>query len=230
MTLEETLDGKFNGLFGEIVTEDTYRIKEIEFTPTLVVDVGSNVGVFTRYIRFLFPESVIVSVEPDEENFKWLQYFTYPDSKIFFFNKAIGIGQIYHGLTAANGSGETYLSIGKSYPHEIMEQESNSRHGIEKSYVESIMPDQILNTFVEDDSKVLVKIDIEGAEHVIWTHEPSMEALRKVDYLCMEIHEYALNGELLEEEKRVTEKALKSFEDTHICVRDGVHFFATKKS
>lgn len=229
MKIEDTLKGGYAGLFGEVVSEDVYRIKELKFAPNIIFDIGSNISIFTRYIRSLFPNALIIAVEPNEENMECAKYFTQNDDKIIFINKAIGIGQIYHGLTAANGSGETYLSEGLSYPKDKMEDAAKNNLGIEKSNIQTVMPDELYNSNVKDGDKVLIKIDIEGAEHTIWTHEPTMEALRKADYLCMEIHEYAFNGALLEEEKKETARALKSFEDTHTCERDGVHFFATLK-
>lgn len=231
MKIEDIWGGAASGLIGEVITEDTYRIKELKFTPTIIFDLGCNIGIFTQYVRSLFPDAFIVSVEPNEENFKWAKYFTPPDDKILFINKAIGIGQIYHGLTAANGSGETYLSIMNGYPQKEMDEAVENNLGIERSEVETVMPDELINTFTKEGDKVLVKIDCEGAENIIFSHEPSMEALRKCEYVCIEVHRYALSGgELWQKVQDKTRIALDSFKEMHYIEEDGVHFWATKKA
>lgn len=230
MNVEDIWDGAAGGLLGEVTVDDTYKIKDLKFTPSIIFDLGCNIGIFTRYVRSLFPDAFIVSVEPNEENIKWAKYFTPPDEKIHFINKAIGIGQIYHGLTAANGSGETYLSIMNGYPKKEMDEAVENNLGIERSEVETVMPDELFNRFVKEGDKVLVKIDCEGAENIIFSHEPSMEALRKCDYVCMEVHRYALSGgEHWELVQNKTREALDSFKYTHDLYEDGVHFFATLK-
>lgn len=228
--IEDTLDGKYLSLFGEVNTTDCYRLKNIGFVPDIIYDLGCNVGTFTRFCRELWPDAGIVAVEPDKENYHHFIQFTDLEN-IDVYNKAIGIGQVYHGLTASNGSGETYLSSGLGYPSNLMEKGcAENNMGIEKSDVETIMPDELINKYWKPGRKSIVKIDIEGAENTIWTHKPSMDALRKMDYLCMEVHFYALiGGEVHDEVRRKTMEALRSFEETHDCELDNVHFWAIKK-
>lgn len=229
MKIGEIWNGAAEGLFGEVVTEDTYKIKDLKFVPQIVLDLGCNIGIFTRYIRSLFPDCFIVSVEPNKENIEYAKMFTAEDDKILFINKAIGIGQIYHGLTAINGSGETYLSSGLGYPKEKMEYAVDNNLGIEKSDIETVMPDELINKFVKNGDRFIVKMDIEGSEHIVFDHEPSMAALKKADYLCFEIHKYAIDGQEHEDVGYYTNKHLKSFRQTHNCWLEGVHFWATKK-
>lgn len=228
MILEETLNGGFNGLFGEVVTEDTYKIKELQFVPDVAIDMGANVGVFTRYIRSLFPDCLIIAIEPDEENFKWLKYFTYGNEKIIFINKAIGEGKVFHGTTAANGSGEVYLNSGLGYPEGKMIDAVENKLGMEESSVETIMLDEIYNTYLKEGNKFIVKCDIEGNEHKVLDHLPSMEVLHKADYIAMEVHFYAMTGEEIDDVNYYIRKHLKSLRTTHSCWLEGVHFWATK--
>lgn len=223
-TLEETLNGNYPSLYGEVVTCDIYRIRQLNFVPDVVIDLGANVGTFTRFARELFPNALIVSVEPDKENFTHLVKFTEPKDNIIFINKAIGLGKVWRGLTAANGSGATYLSSGLGYPEHEMGGET-----MELSELETIMPDELIKAYVKEGQKFLIKIDIEGNEHTIFTHYPSMKALHKADYLCMEVHFYALNGSLTDEVNEQTMGALRNFEDTHNIELDNVNFYATKK-
>jgi FkbM family methyltransferase len=226
--LEDTLNGGFGGLYGEVVTFDCYKVKELSFVPDVVIDLGANVGCFTRFARELFPNALIVAVEPNEDNFAQLIRFTEEDN-IIFINKAIGIDKVYHGTTSANGSGETYLSAGLGYPADSMEAELTGG-GIEKSSIPLIMVDEIINKYVCFGQKVILKIDIEGNEHTILSHKKSMELMKGIDYICMEVHFYALyGGDIYEDMLEQTMRALKSFDESHDIKLDNIHFYATKK-
>lgn len=228
-TLEQTLNGGYGGLYGEVVTEDTYRLKQVRFQPDIVFDIGANVGIFTRYARALFPKAKIVAVEPNPENCAHFRKFT-DRNNIWLMEYALGKGELFHGTTARNGSGETYLSAGLGYPLEDMIEAVNRRDlGLESSTVPAMTLEEIVASRWRKGEKMLLKIDCEGAENTIWGDRKSMDILRQADYLAMEVHDYALNGT---EHKKVVEatfKALASLEKTHQCERDGVHFWATKK-
>lgn len=227
MLIEETLRGGYGGLFHEVTVDDTYRLKMLQFTPEIFYDCGGNIGITARYASELFPNCKIISVEPNKENYDVFRYFTDKYKSIIVINKAIGIGQVWHGLTAANGSGETYLSEGLGYPKLAMEDQEGS--SIERAAVQTIMPDELINEFYEEGKKTVFKLDIEGAENIIWDHKPSMDALKKMDYFAAEIHSYGIDGIELEHVKYRTKSALKEFNKTHLCILDGVHFYATKK-
>jgi len=221
----------YAGLFEEVERFDVYKIKELDFVPDKVIDMGANIGVFTRFARTLWPDARIISVEPHEPNCELFLQYTDMEN-VILLNMAIGIGQVYHGLTARNGSGETYLSAGLGYPKEIMDEEVVKENGIEYSFVKTIMPDFLIKEFVKEGQKFVVKMDIEGNENLVLTHEPSMEALRKADYLCFEIHRYAIvGGEIFDEVQEKVAQALESFSETHNISysEDKVHFYARKK-
>lgn len=224
MLIEETLNGKFSGLYGEVVADDIYKLKEVHFQPDLIIDLGACVGVFTRYARTLFPWALIVAVEPNKDNFDLLCRFT-DDGNAIAINKAIGRGKMWHGRTAANGSGETYFSKSIGYSEEGMANDTS----MEESNVETIMLSDIVEKYVKPKDKLLIKLDIEGQEIVLFTDEKEMEALRRADYLCAEVHFYAHTASYWRGVQEATLDALKSLESTHKCLLEGVHFWATKK-
>lgn len=132
---------------------------------------------------------------------------------------------MWHNKGARNGSGESYVASGLGFDEKIMAQAEST----EKSYVETIMLPDLMKWWKEG-TKTVMKIDVEGGENCIWDDEPSMEALRKMDYICMETHFYALHGgALYDEMKAKTMAALKSLEDTHVCHFEHPHFEARKK-
>lgn len=229
-TIEEAMAGPYGGLYGEVVTGDTYRIRSLKFKPDLVFDIGANIGIFSRYIRNRFPEARIIAMEPDPNNCDMLRRFT-DDQNMILLERALGSGSaLYHGLTAVNGSGETYLSSGLGYPSEEMAKLAKARNGMEESFIPTITLGQLLSFYYRDGEKALIKIDCEGAENSIWMDRESMDYLRRIDYIAMELHDYALTGGPVHDTVvSVTNAALGSLERTHDCKREGVHFWATKK-
>lgn len=227
MTLEQYMEGDYQGLYGEVVTEDTYKLRQLPWQPDLIFDVGANIGIFSRYARTLFPKALIIAVEPDPKNCEAFRRYT-ADENIILVERALGVGQIFHGLTARNGSGETYLSIGLGYPMELMRQ-SILGPAMERSTVVPINLFELVVPYWQPDMKTVIKIDCEGAENTIWHHDPSMSVLASVDYIAMEVHDYALTQEEKITVVNETNKALASLERTHRVTRDGVHMWAIKR-
>lgn len=224
MKLEQTLNGGYAGLYGEVVTEDCYGLRKLNFSPDVIIDMGANVGVFSRFARELFPESKIISIEPDADNFSNLIKFTSQDNAIFI-NKAIGVGKIWRCLQDINGAHESYLSSGLGLPLVVGQLIPK----IVETEIQTIMPDELISEYIKDGMKSIAKVDVEGGENAIFTHSPSMEALKKIDYIAMEIHWTALSGAQIEEVQQKTFESLASFIPTHNCRLINTMFYATKK-
>lgn len=226
--LSKLLNGGYNGLYGEVVTEDIYKLKQLNFVPDTIIDCGANVGVFTRFAKELFPDASIIAVEPHKENIEVFKQHCPID--IILLEKAIGKGSLWHILGAVNGSGENYVSSGIGYEHEAMEIEAENGKNVESSSVETVMLNEVIDTYVKEGQKVLVKIDIEGGEHVIFQDEASMKALAKADYICMELHLFALHGgEMYETMALELGKAIGRLMMTHSVSMDNVNLWARKK-
>lgn len=221
--LEDTLNGGYRGLFGEVVLSDQYRLRSLQFVPDLVIDAGSNVGIFTRFAKMLFPKALIVCIEPDKENFHHLTKFT-NSNNIIFINKAIGNNEIVRRIGAENGAHESYVSVGTA-----MDEVVSSGEQVEATNVQTIMLDELINEYVKPGMKSLLKLDIELNEVVVWDHKPSMEAMKRVDYICGEAHWTMLKGEVANVSRNRTLEALHSFESTHHVRITGTDFWLTKK-
>jgi FkbM family methyltransferase len=227
--IEDSLNGGYGGLYGEVVTEDVYRLKSVSSSPDVVFDLGCNVGIFTRYARELFPDALIISVEPNEENFRILKQFTFISNWVAL-NVAIGKGQLWHNLGAANGSGESYVSSGIGYKDEDMQLAAINNQGVEKSKIRTILPAALIKHYVKPGQKYLVKIDIEGGEHAVFQDKESMDLLLQADYVCMEFHLYALYaGELYDTMVDEIGKVIARFMKTHLVTLNNMDFTATKK-
>lgn len=223
-SVEETLNGGYKGLYAEVVEVDIYRLRDVKFTPDIIFDIGSNIGVFTRYAREMFPWAIVISVEPDESNFKNLTKFTNPHN-IVFINKAIGVGSVWKSKGAINGAHECYITSGLGYPVEKVIRD----HRLEPSEVGTIMPSSLIDEFLFPGMKSILKLDVEGAENAIWEDESSMKALMKIDYIAGEIHEHAIDGEHVDEVVKKTMSSLGRFLATHTVEYDRPNFWLTKK-
>jgi FkbM family methyltransferase len=219
--LEDTLNGGYGGLYGEVVTEDTYGLRTIKEPIDVIYDIGANVGTFTRFARELFPKAVIVSVEPDPENFYHLVKFTTGEG-FLFINEALGIGDMQKHIEAPNGAHESYLPVGMGYTTSDYVPVSTK----------SAMLDSIVRLCpVPPNGKSIIKIDVEGAENCIWNHRPSMEVLKTMDYIMLELH-YCVelgNHAAIKEMCESTVKGIMELTETHWCHYDHIYFYATKK-
>lgn len=226
-SISQCLSGPYGGLYGEVVTCDCYKLRTLDLNPEVVVDIGANIGIFSRFARGLWPKAVIIAVEPHPDNIDRLRAYS-ANEHICLLPVALGNGKgLYRGLTAPNGSGESYLSPGLGFPQETMAALARDRNGIECARVETMMLDEILMPWLG--KRMVLKIDCEGAENCIWGHAASMQALARADYIAMELHDYAINGADVPTVKEVTSRALASLETTHVCVREGVYFWARKR-
>lgn len=227
-TLEQSLNGGYPGLYGEVVTEDCYKVKNLPFVPDIVFDIGANVGIFTRWSREMWPTALVIAVEPHPDNLETFRKFTCPEERgVWLVEAALGRGQMWHNIGAVNGSGESYVASGLGYPEEVMAL--STRTG--RCDVPTIMLPELGEKYWKSWMKSLIKIDCEGAENVIWDDPESMDFLRKMDYITMELHFYAIEGGPVHEEMlEKTHEALRSLMVTHNCYLDHIHFIAIKKN
>ncbi len=123
--IHSTLNGGFPGLYGEVVTEDIYKIKELNFIPDVILDLGANIGIFSRYARELFPNALIISIEPHPDNIKAFKKYT-NDENIILIEKGIGKGTLYKSKKAVNGAAEVYLSSNSAFTKNELKSVSNS--------------------------------------------------------------------------------------------------------
>lgn len=210
--VEDTLNGGYSGLYGEVVTEDCYRIRQLDFDPEFVIDLGANVGIFARFAQSRFPMAKIICVEPDAENFAYLAKFT---DGCVLLNAAIGNGPVRRIPHSINGAHEVYASVSPGF------------EGIEKFTAHDIRVvhlRDVLRAFCVAGPKML-KMDIEGNEINIFNDPKEMEVLRQIDYMAFELHDHLFGSNV----KEIYHSALSSLNETHNSHREGFFFWARKK-
>lgn len=219
-------EGAAGGLYGEVVTMDSYGIKSVGFVPDVVFDFGGNIGIFARFARQLYPNVKVVSVEPDEDNIRLFKKHT-NDLSIHLIEAALGKGGVYRAEGATNGAHECYVSAGLGYPFDDLKE--HCRYQPMMTKVVSLL--DVVKSNWEPGMKAVVKLDCEGAENCIWEDAESVDLLRQMDYIAIELHYYAIyGGEIHQKMKEVTDAVLKSLKKTHHCDQQHVIFTARKKS
>ena len=163
----------YQGLHGEVVTDDCYKLKTVNFIPDIIFDLGANCGIFSRYARELFPDTQIIAVEPSHENCELFRHFT-DMTNITLLEKAIGTGKVTQ-RDCTDGV-YSYMSDGKG---------SRERLDVD---TETITLYELLEQPVREGKKVLLKMDIEGGEYYMFDRSEEWDLLRHLDYIAIELH------------------------------------------
>ena len=178
-------------LTAEIVTRDAYKVRSLIFPPDVIFDIGANIGVFTHFVHDRFPNAKVIAVEPHPANFEALKKYLPPD-RVVALHAGIGNGPLtrYPDLRSTDGnsisSGEGYHSSGFGYTVPSFED-----HPVQKDTgVRSILLDALYDEYVEPGQRLLIKVDCEVAENLLFAHAPSVEVLQKADFVTLELHHY----------------------------------------
>jgi len=145
-----------------------------------IVDCGSNIGLFSFWIMNRAKVRKIISIEADRENYFFQKYFINRmkyENKIELLNKAIwSDSSSVLGISSEFRDG---LQWSKS-----VEPARNSG----QNTVNSISLNKILDDFTDQQIHIL-KIDIEGAEKVVFDNESSFyRMLENTRIIAIEIH------------------------------------------
>ena len=158
--------------FEEVLLREDYNI-DFGFEPKSIIDGGANIGLTAIYFASKFPASEIVSIEPDKNNFEWLQKNTKPYSNISLINTGIwnrksNLSVIDSGL---GNNAFTVQEVGEGTPGSI----------------EAVSINDILLQKQWKNAEV-IKLDIEGSEKKVF--ESNFESwLPNVKVLIVELHD-----------------------------------------
>lgn len=148
------------------------------FKPRLVFDIGGNIGVLAVLLSNLYPEAVIHTFEPEENNFELLKenvkyYNNIVPMKVALGNKT-ETRKLYHSTDPNNlGGFSTFIEGDRHTTIDVIDV---------KKYCEKIGTPE------------LIKIDVEGAEYEILSSIPHMEDVRWITGELHGIDEYKVLG------------------------------------
>ncbi|HJQ67355.1 MAG TPA: FkbM family methyltransferase [Blastocatellia bacterium] len=161
--------------FEQIFVYDDYDLAT-HVDPRLIIDGGANVGLASIYFANRYPDARIIAVEPDESNAEMLRRNTSP-----YPNVTVVQAGIWHRATSLaieNPEAEKWL---------LRVKEAEGGEGS----VEAVTIGELLERSGAARIDIL-KLDIEGAEREVFSHDP--EWLGKVDLLIIELHDHYKPG------------------------------------
>ena len=164
----------------------------------IIVDVGANIGCFSRYALTKNPSRVIC-FEPFSKNFECLKYNT-ENTVCEIHNKAVSDNHNPVKLLASNA-----FSGGCN----IKNASDNGLYNIEEM-VDCMTLDSLFDNNIVDKIDLL-KVDVEGAETNV-INGISIDNLKKVNKISMEIHHKLITAE--EETQMFNKIKLAGFNNT----------------
>ena len=166
-------------IFQNTFDKQEHFIPVNNFQPKLILDCGGNIGCAALYYAIQYPDAQIYSIEPEEVNFKILQYNT-----IFYDN--------IHALKSAVWDKETFIRVedrGFGFAgYMTFETTEDDPDAFKTVTIPKLLQD---SGFEEID---LLKIDIEGAEKEVFGAADVDEWLPKVKVLTIELHDRMKEG------------------------------------
>ena len=175
-------------IFIEIFINENYYFKTDTKTP-FIVDGGSNIGLSVLYFKFLYPDSKILAFEPHPDAAKTLK-------KNIEANHLAGVTVVEGALGLKEG--ELILATDVSstsatvYDEFFKRQGSIRRKGVEETDFQKQMRVRSyrLSGYVSEKVHFL-KLDVEGAEADILKELDTSGAIRHVDQVAMEYHQFS---------------------------------------
>ena len=176
-----------------------------------MIDLGANIGLFSLYMSSICKE--IYSVEPTPSHIEIMK-----DLLDKLQVKNIFPNQV--AIHTKNGEEEFQLNSSNSTMNSFL------RHGIDPGGTDSVtVPTTTLADFIKNTVKKrvnFVKMDIEGFENII-VHDPSFEeAIKEIDAIYVEVHDFGGAGKMEENVNRVVERLESLGKKTMKLTYDGV--------
>ena len=146
------------------------------FTPKVIIDGGANIGLFSILMKNKFPDSQIIAIEPDIENFEVLTKNLAGYNSISLENKGI-----WHS--------ETRLKVYDKYDSGkwAMVVEEDKEGSVDSISINSILENYSLSRID------ILKLDIETSEKLVFSKNFE-DWLPKTKMIIIELHDWMEEG------------------------------------
>ena len=160
------------------IKEDLAFVKKMPHRVNVIIDAGANIGLSTIYLKNIFPNAVILSIEPSATNFEMLKRNVANYADIILFEGALmGASQ----NVSISNSDDNYASF------RVIE---NNSSGSITAYPISYFIHQFGLEKVD-----FFKMDIEGSEKAVF-EKIDTDTLSRISAFAIEIHEHLVPGTL----------------------------------
>ena len=160
--------------------EERYKELINDGTRPLVIDCGANIGMTSVCFAKKYPEALILAIEPDINNLALLQKNCAP-----FQNIRVLHGAVWHSrskISIENPDAEAW-----AFRVREADASANSQNAIQAYTIQSLID------LVGGDEILILKIDIEGAEDMVFKTE--VPWMSNVLCLMIELHDWLFPGE-----------------------------------
>ncbi|HAT67428.1 MAG TPA: hypothetical protein DCS66_23005 [Flavobacteriaceae bacterium] len=167
-------------ILNEVFFENTYQFN-ISDNDSIIIDAGSNIGISSLFFRRNYSNKII-AFEPDPNAFNLLKKNI----------KENNVGNIHIENIALSQTTEDIDFYG-----EFINDESDSRGnsifkswGLQRSHSSKIkVKSDKLSNFIDNKKQHFIKIDIEGAEHLVIADLENSNKLNYIQEVIIEVHE-----------------------------------------
>jgi FkbM family methyltransferase len=170
--------------FREVFTRREYAASFRE-APEFIIDAGANVGLTTSFLAGMFPEALIVAIEPEPDNFKQLVKNTKGYGNIQCLQAALWASSRSLSIVEGDGGAWGFRTI----PGEAPIDEATKTLGT----VQGVTIPEIMKMFGRERIGFL-KLDIEGAERELFGDARAW--IERIDVIAVELHERFCAGTL----------------------------------
>jgi FkbM family methyltransferase len=166
-------------IFNEVIIEDGYKLSSLPRPLGTVVDLGTNIGLFS--LKVAPAAERVIGVEPVRENFQLAQ-------------RLLDSAGLAHKVTLRKAamagksgvSARIYASNQNDGGHSVFRKHASQWGGVRYEDVPAI---SLSDLFAQEGIRhcSLLKVDVEGAEFDIIANTP-LELLASIDRILMEVH------------------------------------------
>jgi len=143
----------------------------------LIVDAGANIGATALYFMLTFPNSSVVAVEPDHENYNLLSKNT----------EGLQV-KAHHAAVSATKGRVSVFDPGEGHwgyrTRPVVDGEADA------GSVPCLMINDLYDAYGSDHFPFIVKVDVEGAERDLFTK--ATEWVARTPVLIVELHDWLL--------------------------------------
>ncbi len=163
--------------FEEVILNEAYNIP-MPFIPTYIIDGGGNIGLTACFFATKYPRSSIVSIEPDQENFNFLQSNCKPYPNIWPLKCGIWKENTHLKIENTNAGNNAFT---------VTATKEATQDTIQATTILSVMQK------FEMPHIDILKLDIEGSEKEVFNGEVD-QWLPKTRVLIIELHDKMKKG------------------------------------
>jgi FkbM family methyltransferase len=174
-------------VFREVFIEREYSCLDDVFDASFIVDCGANVGYSSAYLLNRFPNSFVVAIEPDPENYSVMKENLKPyKNQVQMLNSAIW------SHSAPLKMSEQKYRDGKEWSRQVRECKPGET---------ALFSGVDIGTLLKESGRErisILKMDIEGSEAVVFSNLSPDGWINQVDVIVIELHDDSSFGKCRE--------------------------------